>query len=271
MSQENEAGTATDNTETVKDETQDLADTIYDDGKAEADGKAAELAAKEAEGKADEDEKSDKTEDEKKADEDAAAKAKEDEASKQAEVTDPKDFKFTLPEGEELSSENKDALIAHATEQKWTQEQSQKNLDMFYGMRSAEIAKAQQAQTEMIEGWTEEISNDPKIGGPKLAENLAKADALISKVGQKAFHKVDFDDGQGNTAKAGDPVKNDKGIHMTEFGMMLKQTGLGSHPDFVRFMVDLGGVVSEDQIVTASAHQSKKSDEDLFYPDQGKT
>lgn len=256
-----------------KDE-QTLADKMFDGGKAERDAAEKKLeeekSSKEEEGKPKEEGKS---EEEKKAAEDAkiAEEAKKTEEEKKAEAAKPENFEFTLPEGDTLTDENKTILRELSAENKWTQEQAQTNLEAFYKMRQAEVSKAQEAHQKTMDEWIGEIKDDPKIGGPKLAESLAIADKLISKVGAKAFYEEDFTDSKGKEFKKGDPIQNEKGIHMTKFGIMLKQSGVGNHPDFVRFMVDLGGMVSEDQIVTASAAQQKKSPEELFYPNQGKS
>lgn len=280
MSQEDEAKGGEGNTDTAQAEEKDLAEQMFDGGEAEKAEKAkeAEEAKKAAEAEEGKESEDDKSEEEKKS-EDEAKKAEEakkleddkkSEEEKKAEAAKPENFDYSLPDGDELTEENKKTVIQLATDGKWTPEETKANLEAFHKMRTDEIATNVEAQKAILKEWTDEIANDKKIGGKKLGESLAKADELIAKVGKKAFYEDDITDAQGVEHKKGDPIKNEKGVHLTSFGIMLKETGVGSHPEFVRFMVDLGGMVTEDQIVHAATDQEQKPVADLFYPGQGK-
>ena len=89
------------------------------------------------------------------------------------------------------------------------------------------MAKQQTAQLEQLRtDWASASTTDKEFGGDKLTENLGFARKAMDTFGTP------------------------------ELKTMLNDTGLGNHPDVVRFMVRAGKAISEDRIVTGGAPAS---------------
>lgn len=149
---------------------------------------------------------------------------------------------FTMPEGVTLKGEALDELKAFAKEKGLSQEDAQKLVDMGakqsqgFATQLAEQAKAQATE------WASQTQSDKEIGGDALPENLAAAKQALDRFGSP------------------------------ELKSLLNQSGLGNHPEVVRFMVKAGKAISEDgRLVTGSAGQGDRSQtpiENRIYPNQ---
>ncbi|WP_175982558.1 peptidase [Caballeronia zhejiangensis] len=178
---------------------------------------------------------------------DGAAKPTEGDApkpgDKPAEEAKPIEYTdFKVPEGVELKGEALDELKAFAKEKGLSQEDAQKLVDLgakqsqAFQTQVAEQAKAQSAE------WAAQTKGDKEIGGDALPENLAAAKQALDKFGSP------------------------------ELKSLLNQSGLGNHPEVVRFMVKAGKAISEDgRLVTGAAGQKDRSAtpiENRLYPNQ---
>ena len=146
------------------------------------------------------------------------------------------DFKF--PEGVESDAE----VMAKASELfkeiGLTQEQAQKLVDFQTNSYTAEVEKTQQAWSDQMDQWSKESKADKEFGGQGLKDNLVKA-----KAGMDAF---------GNT----------------EFKDMLEVTGIGNHPEMVRFLVKLGKEVSEHNVLQGNkGGGAPKTASAIMFPD----
>ncbi|MDR5772084.1 MULTISPECIES: hypothetical protein [unclassified Caballeronia] len=178
---------------------------------------------------------------------DGAAKPAEGDAPKEgdkpAEEAKPIEYTdFTLPEGVTLKGEALDELKAFAKEKGLSQEDAQKLVDMGAKQSQAFTARlTEQAQAQAAE-WATQTQNDKEIGGEQLPENLAAAKQALDKFGSP------------------------------ELKSLLNQSGLGNHPEVVRFMVKAGKAISEDgRIVTGSAGNKNRADTPIanrLYPNQ---
>lgn len=172
---------------------------------------------------------------------DAAAKEAADKAAAEA-AAKPVEYEFKLPEGVEFKGELLNELKTTAKELGLTQEQAQRVADL--GARQAQGFAAQlvEQQKTLTAEWAEQTTTDKEIGGDKLPENLA-----VAKKALDAF---------------GTP----------ELKTLLNQSGLGNHPDVVRFMVKAGKAISEDgKLITGSAAQANRAAqpiENRLYPNQ---
>ena len=154
------------------------------------------------------------------ADEGAAKAA--DEAAKPAGA--PEKYEpFVAPEGTALDAAVMTEFETAARELNLPQDAAQKLVDKMAPV----MAKQQAAQLEQLRtDWAAASTSDKEFGGDKLAENLGFARKAIDTFGTP------------------------------ELKTMLDQTGLGNHPDVVRFMVRAGKAISEDRIVTGGAPAS---------------
>ena len=151
----------------------------------------------------------------------AAAKAAE-EAAKAAGA--PEKYEpFTAPEGTALDAAVMTEFETAARELNLPQGAAQKLIDKMAPV----MAKQQTAQLEQLRtDWAAASTADKEFGGDKLTENLGFARKAMDTFGTP------------------------------ELKTMLNETGLGNHPDVVRFMVRAGKAISEDRIVTGGAPAS---------------
>lgn len=130
---------------------------------------------------------------------------------------------FTAPEGTALDAAVMTEFETAARELNLPQDAAQKLIDKMAPV----MAKQQTAQLEQLRtDWAAASTSDKEFGGDKLTENLGFARKAMDTFGTP------------------------------ELKTMLNDTGLGNHPDVVRFMVRAGKAISEDRIVTGGAPAS---------------
>lgn len=130
---------------------------------------------------------------------------------------------FKAPEGVTLDSRVMEEFTAAARELNLPQDAAQKMVDKMAPMmaqRQAEQLSAMRAE------WETQSKADPEYGGDKLEASMVQAN--------KAMNAFATD----------------------EFRTLLNETGLGNHPEWVRFMVRAGKAISEDKIVQGGAAAS---------------
>lgn len=138
----------------------------------------------------------------------------------------PVEYAFKAPEGITLG-EIEGKAKALASELKLPPDKAQAFIDMA-GELAANHAKTQtEAQLEQVRAevskWVESAKVDPEIGGDKLKPSLASANAAVSKFGTP------------------------------ELSALLKATGLGNHPEFIRVFAKVGQLIAEDKVVGSRA------------------
>lgn len=162
-----------------------------------------------------------KTPEQKAADE-AAAKDT-DEAAAKAAGAPEKYEAFVAPEGTALAP----AVITKFEETARALNLPQDKAQQLINEMAPVMAQQQQAQVEQLRAdWAAASTADKEFGGEKLAENLGFARKAIDTFGSP------------------------------ELRTMLNETGLGNHPDVVRFMVRAGKALGEDKILTGGAPAS---------------
>lgn len=124
---------------------------------------------------------------------------------------------FTPPEGGQLDPAVMEEFGEVARELNLPQDKAQLLIDKMAPKIAARQAEQVQA---MSAEWHAQATADKEFGGDKLAENLA--------VAQKAMTT----------------------FATPELTKLLNDTGLGNHPEVIRFMVRAGKSISEDRVVT---------------------
>jgi hypothetical protein len=151
-------------------------------------------------------------------------------------------YEFKLPEGVEFKGELLDELKTTAKELGLTQEQAQRVADLGAKQAQGFAAQLIEQQKTMTAEWAEQTTTDKEIGGDKLPENLGVAKKALDSFGTPALKTL------------------------------LNQSGLGNHPEVVRFMVKAGKAISEDgHLVTGAAAQADRANtpiENRLYPNQ---
>jgi hypothetical protein len=131
----------------------------------------------------------------------------------------PEKYEFTPPDGYEFDPRTIGAFSEVAKELGMPQESAQKILDkMAPAMAEKEAARMEEIRNE----WADAAKADKEFGGDKLTDSLASAKKALD-----AF---------------GSPELKD----------LLNQSGLGNHPDVIRFMVRAGKAISEDGFVSGA-------------------
>lgn len=125
----------------------------------------------------------------------------------------PDRYEFQAPEGQSYTPSVIDAYSEVAKEIGLSQESAQKVLDRV----SPAMAAAQQAQlAAAFKQWEADARADQEFGGDKFDANLGIANKALDELGTP------------------------------ELRGLLKESGLGSHPEVLRFFYRAGKAISED-------------------------
>lgn len=135
----------------------------------------------------------------------------------------PEKYEFKPAEGFDFDPRTLTAFSEVAKDLNLPQESAQKILDKI----APAMAEKQRAQIEEIRTeWEDSARADKEFGGDKLEESLASAKKALDAFGTP------------------------------ELRTLLNDSGLGNHPDVIRFMVRAGKAISEDRIVTGGNGQT---------------
>lgn len=147
----------------------------------------------------------------------------------------PDKYEFKAEEGREFDPKVLEAFSEVAKELNLPQESAQKVIDKIAPTLAARQAEAlSEARTQ----WIAEVKNDQEIGGTAVAEKIALAN--------KAFQ--DF----------GTP----------ELRTLLETTGLGDHPEMIRWAHRVGKAMSEDGFVSGGAKTVETDPAKRLFPNQ---
>lgn len=128
----------------------------------------------------------------------------------------PAKYEFKAPEGTEYSPEVLEAFTEAAKEADLTQDAAQKLIEK---MAPALVARQVDQVTAIHKEWLDASTADKEFGGEKLAANLGVARKALENFGSP------------------------------ELRSLLDETGLGNHPEVIRFMYRAGKAISEDGFV----------------------
>lgn len=128
-------------------------------------------------------------------------------------------YDLKVPEGATLAKTSVDEFVSVAKEMKLPPEQAQKLVD-WYAKHNGEAAATQaKAWETTVTGWAEQAKTDKDFGGAKFDASLKEAKATLGKFGNKEFTEA------------------------------LNITGMGNHPEMVRFLVKVAKAMGEDKPV----------------------
>lgn len=145
---------------------------------------------------------------------------------------------FTLPDGMEMTEEESTQAKEVFKDLDLSQKQAQKLIDFEVKRGAEKDARIQSAWDKVNEGWVEDSKSDSEFGGTALNENLA-----VAKIARDAYG-------------------NDK------FTEMLEVTGVGNHPEMIRFLVKAGKPLQDDKILQGShAGGAEKDAAKTLFPD----
>jgi len=149
----------------------------------------------------------------------------------------PEKYEFKAAEGQELDAAALEQFEPIARELNLTNEQAQKMVDL-YGTQILPMVQKQQAEAwqKTTEQWAADVKADKEIGGDKLTASIGVAQRALETFGTPDLKQY------------------------------LNSTGLGNHPDLIKFCVKVGQAMSEDKVVTGGHDGGSNDLVSAFYP-----
>ena len=146
---------------------------------------------------------------------------------------------FTMPEGVEVNQPLLDLATPKFKELGLSQIQAQGLVDMFSGSIQADSQASSDSYNQTVKDWVDEGKKDSEFGGDKYDENVGIANRGLDKFGTPKLVEV------------------------------LKQTGLGNHPEFIRLFTRVGKLVKEDDPGGDTRPQgAEKTQAQVLYPNE---
>jgi len=144
---------------------------------------------------------------------------------------------FELPEGVELDSEYLNELKADFKELGLTQEAAQKLVTNHAKRIQASQESRVEAFNQLTKDWLSSAKSDKEIGGEAFDQNVGLARSALEKFGTP------------------------------ELNGLLRDYGIGNHPEVIRVFTRVGKLLKEDQPGNSGANTSKPpSREEILYP-----
>ena len=172
---------------------------------------------------------------------DADDKSEDSEANKD-ESGAPEEYKdFDLPEGVELDEEILAEFTPVLKDLGASQEDAQKLLDLQMKMAEKVQTAQNEEWAETQDKWVKDGEADKEFGKGKYDESVSFARKALLDIGTP------------------------------ELRAALESTGMGNHPEFVRFFFRVGKAISEDDFSFGKeVPGTKKSQAERMFPNQGK-
>jgi len=153
----------------------------------------------------------------------------------------PEKYDLKLPEGSLLEPSAVEQISSFAKEQGLSNEAAQKLLERESKSFASYVEKQKTELVKQTAEWLEAAKTDKEIGGEAFGQNAELAKRVVERYGSESFKKA------------------------------LNESGLGNHPELVRFVARIGKAMSEDQLVIPGTQSGgPKSAADTLYPNQPK-
>lgn len=141
---------------------------------------------------------------------------------------------FDMPDGMEVDTAFLDASSGTLKELGLNQEQAQKIVSLY----ADKVSEQTDAMNAQIGEWQNEARSDSEYGGDAFNANIGLAGKALGEFGNDALKQV------------------------------LDDTGMGNHPEVIRFMVNVGKTLSEDNPGLGNSGGQPKTREEILYPKQ---
>lgn len=143
---------------------------------------------------------------------------------------------FSLPEGVETDPEVMDEFKKLAKASGLKQENAQELAALGGKVAQKVAAKQAELAAQARKEWKQQSVSDKEFGGDKIVENLG-----VAKRGFQAFATP-------------------------EMTQLIKESGLGDHPEFIRFFYRVGKSISEDRMVMGgNSFNAPKNPAEVLY------
>lgn len=148
---------------------------------------------------------------------------------------------FKVPEGYELGSEQLTEFTEYAKANNWTQEQAQQAIDYHSKQLGATLQQQEEAWNETRKQWVDAVKADKEVGGQAFAENMKHVAVAVQKFGTPGLREI------------------------------LNQSGVGDHPELVRFFYRVGKLAGEGEFHTGQGDTVGEQDPaSVLYPEMNR-
>ena len=152
------------------------------------------------------------------------------EQKKEPDEVAPDKYEFVPPEGMTFDAEFIERYSVVAKDLNLPQAKAQ---ELLVKMTKTVADRQQSRLVEATAEWGRASAADAEFGGDKFNSNLKTASGLVDRFGTK------------------------------EFKALLRDTGLGNHPEVIRFMVRAGTAMKEESFVGGAAQKTKSAPMDF--------
>jgi hypothetical protein len=159
------------------------------------------------------------------------------EAAKPTAPVVPEVYEFKVPEGFTLDQAVLDEFTPVLKELELPQDKAQKLVDTYSKITQAAAQKQQDDWVAQVNDWGKSVEKDPLLGGKNLPITVKDAQSAVARFGTN------------------------------ELKVALETTGLGNHPELVRFCAAVGKAMSEDTFHKVTAPGAERTREQILYPD----
>lgn len=144
---------------------------------------------------------------------------------------------FKLPEGlGTVDPEAQTEFQALAKEANLSQEQAQKMVDLYTKRVGSLQDQLRQGLETQMETWKNQTLTDPLFAGAEAEKNFDTARGALTRFGSPDLQKL------------------------------LNETGLGNHPEVVKFMYNVGAKIQNDSFVDSNSMAGQVDALDAMYP-----
>lgn len=153
----------------------------------------------------------------------------------------PTDYTLALPENSPLTKEDLDARAKSAKERGLTKDQAEAELKTENDVAVRTMTRFQEKQTADTKAaqtlWVETIKADPELGGDRYNQTVVEASRAFKATASPELQKI------------------------------IRDSGLGNHPEYVRQMAKFGRMMGEDTMIAgrSGAVAVKKSRAESMY------
>ena len=147
---------------------------------------------------------------------------------------------FNFPDGVTADAALMGGFGAIARQQGWSQEEAQQAIDLHLQALSRYSETQRQTWHRQQEEWTSQLKTDREYGGPAFSRNVGIAVRAIERFGTPALKEA------------------------------LDASGLGNHPELVRFCYRVGKAIAEDRFVPTHRGGGARTAAEVLYPNQSK-
>lgn len=144
---------------------------------------------------------------------------------------------FKLAEGADLDAEVLTSFKGIAKELGISQEAAQKLIDLQGQLDSKRMQALEAAQAEQSQRWADTVKADKELGGENYDKTVETAIKAVEKFGSP------------------------------ELRALLNETGIGNHPELVKFCHRIGKALSEDSLVMGGDQKPGARTADVLFGD----